>query len=140
MEVERAAWNAGGRTQMAPAQRMTDFVQQKQSANLPECSYQPGLTSVDMHAVLPSFIAESLKDAFLQLQKIQPIYFTNEAVVVGVESRTSAPVRIPRDSDSLQHPQIAGLFPSGEGGGYAGGIVSAAIDGSKVAEMACLNL
>ena len=140
MEVERAAWNAGGRTQKAPAQRMTDFVQQKQSANLPECSYQPGLTSVDMHAVLPSFIAESLKDAFLQLQKIQPIYFTNEAVVVGVESRTSAPVRIPRDSDSLQHPQIAGLFPSGEGGGYAGGIVSAAIDGSKVAEMACLNL
>ncbi len=139
MEVERMAWEAGGRTQRAPAQRMTDFVNRKVSADLPQCSYQPGLNSVDMHSVLPSFIAESLKDAFLQLQKIQPIYYTADAVIVGVESRTSAPVRIPRDSSTLQHAGVRGLFPCGEGGGYAGGIVSAAIDGMKVAEIACLN-
>jgi uncharacterized FAD-dependent dehydrogenase len=133
MALERKAWEAGGQTQAAPAQRMVDFVRQQVSASLPECSYKPGIVSADLREVLPSFIHEGLRGAFQQLQKIQPAYFTNEAVLVGVESRTSSPVRIPRDPVTLQHPQVQGLYPCGEGGGYAGGIVSAAMDGIRIA-------
>ncbi|MBK0381440.1 FAD-dependent monooxygenase [Pedobacter sp. SD-b] len=139
-KIERLAFNAGGGNLKAPAQRMVDFVNHKVSTDLPLNSYLPGLTSADLHQVLPSFISERIKDALPQFGKKIPSvygnggYFTNEAVLVGVESRTSSPVRIPRDKDSLQHPQIKGLFPCAEGAGYAGGIISAAIDGQACAD------
>ncbi|MBK8487306.1 MAG: FAD-dependent oxidoreductase [Bacteroidetes bacterium] len=132
--VEHAAWKAGGCTQAAPAQRMVDFVENKVSNNLPDCSYQPGIVSYDLSQVLPAFVAENLRQAFKQIQKKRNAYFTNEAVLVATESRTSSPVRIPRNSETLQHIQIAGLYPCGEGAGYAGGIVSAAMDGIRIAE------
>lgn len=132
--VEQAAWQAGGRTLAAPAQRMADFVANQPSVNLPQCSYQPGIVSADLHTVLPPFIAAHLRMAFLQIQKKRSAFFTNEAVLVATESRTSSPVRIPRDKETLQHVQIRGLYPCGEGAGYAGGIVSAAMDGIRVAE------
>ncbi|HAE13807.1 MAG: FAD-binding protein [Chitinophagales bacterium] len=133
MATEYNAWQYGGYTQAAPAQRMVDFVQKKATTELPACSYQPGVVSARMSEVLPDFIANGLRGAFLQISKHKPAYYTNEAILVGVESRTSSPVRIPRDPDTLQHPGVSGLFPCGEGGGYAGGIVSAAMDGIKVA-------
>nr|MBP9705075.1 FAD-binding protein [Chitinophagales bacterium] len=132
--VEHAAWKAGGCTQAAPAQRMVDFVENKVSNNLPDCSYQPGIVSYDLSQVLPAFVADNLRQAFIQIQKKRHAYFTNEAVLVATESRTSSPVRIPRNSETLQHIQIAGLYPCGEGAGYAGGIVSAAMDGIRIAE------
>lgn len=134
--VEQAAWAAGGRTQTAPAQRMVDFVNGKLSPSLPETSYQPGLASVQLSEVLPPAVGQRLKTAFQAFGKKMKGYLTNEAVLVGVESRTSSPVRIPRDDQSLMHPQVAGLFPCGEGAGYAGGIVSAAMDGERCAEAA----
>jgi uncharacterized FAD-dependent dehydrogenase len=131
--IEAAAWSAAGRTLKAPAQRMTDFVKGKPSATLPECSYNPGLVSTSLSAVLPDFIASRLAKAFADFDAKMKGYLSNEAVLVGVESRTSSPVRIPRNDITLQHPQVSGLYPCGEGAGYAGGIISSAIDGVRCA-------
>src|SRR6185436_3395083 len=120
---------------VAPAQRMTDFTEKKISSSLPGCSYLPGIHSVSLHQILPTFIYQSLASAFLEFGKKMRGYYTEEAVVVATESRTSSPVRIPRNPISLQHPQVKDLYPCGEGAGYAGGIVSAAMDGERVAGM-----
>lgn len=139
-EIENRAFQAGGGNLKAPAQRMLDFVNQKTSQNLPDNSYLPGLTSSNLHDVLPNFIAKRLQEALPQFGKKIPSvfgnagYYTNEAILVGVESRTSSPLRIPRNKETLQHPQIKGLFPCSEGAGYAGGIISAAIDGQACAD------
>ena len=132
-ELEKKAWVFGGKTQTAPAQRLQDFVNGKTSADLPECSYQPGIKSVDMQQVLGKLIGPALKEGFKGFGGKMRGYLTNEAVIVGVESRTSTPVRIPRDSEKLHHPQLKNLFPCGEGAGFAGGIVSAAMDGERCA-------
>lgn len=132
--VEQAACRAGGGGQTAPAQRMTDFVNNTFSATLPDSSYLPGIVSADLREVLPPEIHRRLQKAFVAFGKKMKGYYTNEAVVHAVESRTSTPVRIPRDPETLQHIEISGLFPCGEGAGYAGGIVSAAMDGQKCAD------
>lgn len=132
--IERKAWEMGGKTQTAPAQRLIDFTQDKLSKDLAETSYQPGLLPVQMKEVLPDFISNRLKDAFIFFGKKMKGYLTNDAQIVGVESRTSSPVRIPRDKISLEHISTKRLFPCGEGAGYAGGIVSAAMDGERCAE------
>lgn len=132
-DIEQKAFQATGNIK-APAQRVEDFIQNRISTDLPRNSYLPGLVSKDLKQILPNFISESLKDALIAFGKKMKGYRTNEAVLVGVESRTSSPVRIPRDKEKLHHPQIKNLFPCGEGAGYAGGIVSAAMDG-----MACAN-
>ncbi len=132
--IEQNACKVAGGTQTAPAQRLMDFLNNKSSSSLLETSYQPGLLSCNLGDVLPEFIAESLKQGFKEFGKKMKGYLTNEAQIIGVESRTSSPVRIPRDKDSLQHPNMIGLFPCGEGAGYAGGIVSAAMDGERCAE------
>jgi len=134
-KVEQKAFQAGGGGLVAPAQRMVDFTNKKVSASLPDSSYLPGLNTVGLDTVLPSFIYKRLQDAFKEFGKKMKGYYTNDAVVVATESRTSSPVRIPRHPDSLQHPQIQNLYPCGEGAGYAGGIVSAAMDGERVASM-----
>lgn len=131
--IERIAFNAGGGKFVAPAQRLVDFAENKISSSLPECSYLPGLNSSSLKDVLPSFIHNSLKQAFKEYGKKMRGYFTNDAVIVATESRTSSPVRIPRNAETLEHPQIRKLYPCGEGAGYAGGIVSAAMDGERVA-------
>ena len=131
--VERKAFDAGGGKFVAPAQRLSDFTTGKLSASLPPCSYIPGIASASLGEVLPSFIHQRLQSAFKEFGKKMKGYLTNDAVVVATESRTSSPVRIPRDPTSLEHPQVRGLFPCGEGAGYAGGIVSAAMDGERVA-------
>jgi uncharacterized protein len=131
--VERTAFTAGGGKFVAPAQRLVDFTENKLSSSLPACSYLPGLQSSAIKDVLPAFIHKRLQQAFKEYGKKMKGYFTNEAVVVAAESRTSSPVRIPRDIATLQHPQIKNLYPCGEGAGYAGGIVSAAMDGERVA-------
>jgi uncharacterized FAD-dependent dehydrogenase len=131
--LEQMAWIAGGKTQTAPAQRLHDFVMNKFSSDLPEASYQPGIKSAPLHELLPAEIGKRLQIGFAEFGKKMRGYLSNDAVIVGVESRTSSPVRIPRDPQTLQHPQITGLYPCGEGAGYAGGIVSAAIDGQKCA-------
>jgi uncharacterized FAD-dependent dehydrogenase len=133
--LERLAFTSGGRTQTAPAQRLVDFVDGKLSTNLNETSYQPGLNSSPMHSLLPKKIGSRLRKGFDAFGKKMHGYYTNEANIVGVESRTSSPVNIPR-KENLEHPEIKGLFPCGEGGGYAGGIVSAAMDGERCAEAA----
>ncbi|MEJ7672291.1 MAG: FAD-dependent protein [Chitinophagaceae bacterium] len=112
---------------------MIDFVENKISSSLPSCSYLPGVSSAAIDNVLPDFISERLKIAFKSFGKKMRGYLTNEAIIVAVESRTSSPVRIPRNMDTLAHPQLKNLYPCGEGAGYAGGIVSAAMDGEKVA-------
>lgn len=129
--VERKAWEAAGKTQKVPAQRALDFLNKKKSTYLPSSSYLPGIVSVNLWEVLPSFVAKSIAGALRQISKHMPKYVTNDAVLHAVESRTSSPVRIPRDKDSLQHIDISGLYPCGEGAGYAGGIVSAAVDGIR---------
>jgi uncharacterized FAD-dependent dehydrogenase len=139
-EVEKQAWTLGGKTQHAPAQRLVDFVNGKVSDSLLDTSYQPGLTSVDMRSVLPRFIADALRQGFSAFGKKMKGYLTNDAQIVGVESRTSSPIKIPRDKETLEHPQIKSLFPCGEGAGYAGGIVSAAMDGERCAEAAARKL
>jgi uncharacterized FAD-dependent dehydrogenase len=136
-ELERNAWIYGGKTQTAPAQRLLDFINNRESKNLPDCSYQPGIVSVGMDKVLGPLIANSLRGGFKGFGQKMRNYLSNDAIIVGVESRTSTPVRIPRDSETLEHIEIKGLYPCGEGAGYAGGIVSAAIDGERCAEMAC---
>jgi uncharacterized FAD-dependent dehydrogenase len=131
--IERKAYKTGGGNFVAPAQRMSDFVNKKNSSSLPACSYLPGIHSADLKDVLPSFIHKTLQQAFIEFGKKKKGYFTNEAVVVAAESRTSSPVRIPRNEKTLHHPQLENFYPCGEGAGYAGGIVSAAMDGEKVA-------
>ena len=133
-EIEQRACQVAGGTQVAPAQRLVDFVNGKVSGTLPDTSYQPGLLSMDMREVLPASIASRLRDGFKAFGKKMKGYYTNEAQIVGVESRTSSPVRIPRGKDDCEHPQIKRLYPCGEGAGYAGGIISAAMDGEKCAE------
>jgi uncharacterized protein len=133
--TEQLCYTATGGKQQAPAQRLVDFVQQKVSNNLPDCSYQPGIISTQLNEVLPSFVATHIREALQQLKSSKPQYFTNEAVLVAPESRTSSPVKIPRDKDTLEHVEIKGLYPCGEGAGYAGGIVSAAMDGMRIAEI-----
>jgi uncharacterized FAD-dependent dehydrogenase len=133
-DIEKKACAIAGGTQAAPAQRMIDFTRSKLSSSLPDTSYQPGVTSSELSEVLPGFITESLRQGLVNFGSKMKGYFTNEAQLLGVESRTSSPVRIPRNDETLEHPQIARLFPCGEGAGYAGGIVSAAIDGERCAE------
>lgn len=133
-DIERKACEIAGGTQVAPAQRMMDFTQKKISSGLPDTSYQPGVVSSDLSQVLPGFIAESLRQGLMNFGSKMKGYLTNEAQLLGVESRTSSPVRIPRNDETLEHPQIARLFPCGEGAGFAGGIVSAAMDGERCAE------
>ena len=128
-KVEYDCWVAGGKTQRVPAQRMIDFVQGKTSADFPKTSYQPGIVSVNLAEVLPPLIAKRLQKAFVKFGRKMNGYYTNEAVLHAPESRTSSPVSIPRDPNTLEHIDIKGLYPCGEGAGYAGGIISAAIDG-----------
>lgn len=136
--IEQSAWHEAGKSQKVPAQRLVDFVKGKESKDLPVTSYTPGITSVELASFFPKFIYQSLQHGFKLFGKSMNGYLTNEAVVHAPESRTSSPVRIPRDRETLEHIKIKGLYPSGEGAGYAGGIVSAAIDGMKCAEM-CVN-
>ena len=134
-DLEKLAFLAGGRSQVAPAQRLTDFVEGRLSNSLNETSYQPGLKSAPLHSLLPKIIGGRLRKGFMEFGQKMKGFYTEEANVVGVESRTSSPINIPR-KENLEHPEIAGLFPCGEGGGYAGGIVSAAMDGERCAEAA----
>jgi uncharacterized FAD-dependent dehydrogenase len=133
-ELEKTAWQNGGSTQCAPAQRLTDFVSGKSSSTLPKSSYFPGITSSEMNRWLPELIGKRLQEGFRQFGSLMKGYLTGEAVVLGVESRTSSPVRIPRNPETMQHINISGLFPCGEGSGYAGGIVSSAVDGMRAAD------
>ncbi|WP_309640336.1 FAD-dependent protein [Flavobacterium sp.] len=131
--IEQKAWHLAGETQKVPAQRMVDFTQNKVSVDIPKTSYVPGTTSVEMGQVFPGFLSQILREGFTEFGKTMKGYLTNEAILHAPESRTSSPVRIPRDSETLEHLQIKGLYPCGEGAGYAGGIISAAIDGEKCA-------
>ena len=133
-DIEQKAWKVGGKTQKVPAQKLADFTNNKLSDSIPKTSYFPGTTSALLSDVLPDFINQNLQDGFKLFGKQMKGYMTNEAVVHAPESRSSSPIRIPRDWETLQHPQIEGLYPCGEGAGYAGGIISAAIDGVKCAE------
>lgn len=132
--LERAAWIQGGRTQVAPAQRMADFVNNRLSADLPKSSYSVGLLASPLHFWMPRFITSRLQEGFKAFGRRSRGFLTDEAILIATESRTSAPVRILRTPDTLQHIRLAGLFPCGEGAGYAGGIVSAAMDGERCAE------
>jgi uncharacterized FAD-dependent dehydrogenase len=131
--IEQKAWHLAGSTQKIPAQRMIDFTQNKVSSDIPKTSYVPGTTSVEMGQVFPGFLSQIMREGFMQFGKAMRGYMTNEAILHAPESRTSSPVRIPRDNFSLEHFQIKGLYPCGEGAGFAGGIISAAIDGEKCA-------
>ncbi|MDQ6472116.1 FAD-dependent oxidoreductase [Flavobacterium sp. LHD-80] len=133
--IEQKAWHLAGETQKVPAQRMIDFTQNKVSADIPKTSYVPGTTSVEMGQVFPGFLSQILREGFKEFGKSMRGYLTNEAILHAPESRTSSPVRIPRDPITYEHLQIKGLYPCGEGAGYAGGIISAAIDGEKCALM-----
>lgn len=140
--LEQAAWNAGGGALCAPAQRVPDFIAQKISSDLPNTSYEPGLKSADMHRVLDACglpIAKRLSEALFAFNLKMPGYITPDAVLVGVESRSSSPVRITRDDNTLMSPSFLGLYPCGEGAGYAGGIVSAAMDGARIARAILRN-
>jgi uncharacterized FAD-dependent dehydrogenase len=139
-ELEREAWKNGGHTQRAPAQRLNDFVNGDISATLPKVSYFPGVASSPLHSWLPKSIGRRLRDGFRQFGVVMRGYMTNDAVVLGVESRTSSPVRIPRDPDKMHHIRIVNLYPCGEGSGYAGGIVSSAVDGMRAAEAISLMI
>ncbi len=131
--VEKKAYDAGGGRFVAPAQRMVDFTENKVSSTLPRCSYLPGVATASLKEVLPGFVYRALQEGLQTFGKKMKGYYSNEAIVVATESRTSSPVRIPRDKASLAHPQIANLYPCAEGAGYAGGIVSAAMDGERTA-------
>ncbi len=132
--LEKQCWISGNMRQTAPAQRMSDFVNGRLSYDLPKSSYSPGLISSPLHFWMPQFITSRLKEGFLRFGKSSHGFLTNEAVMIGVETRTSSPVRIIRDKETLQHITVQGLFPCGEGAGYAGGIVSAGVDGERCAE------
>ena len=129
--VEKRCWEAAGKTQKVPAQRMLDFVQDKKSLDFPRSSYQPGIVSVRMDDVLPDFITQRLRQALVQYGKKMHGYLTNDAVLHAPDSRTSSPISIPRNNETLEHVDVQGIYPCGEGAGYAGGIISAAIDGMK---------
>ena len=133
-ELERVCWQQGNRKQTAPAQRMADFVNGKLSADLPESSYAPGLIASPLHFWMPEMIASRLRQGFRKCGAMSHGFLTNNATVIAVETRTSSPVRILRDKDTLEHVNVKGLFPCGEGAGYAGGIVSAGVDGERCAE------
>jgi uncharacterized FAD-dependent dehydrogenase len=135
-EIEQLAYKAGGGSLVAPGQRMVDFVEGRLSTDLPVNSYLPGTKSTELKEILPGWINERLRKALPAFGRKMKGYYTNEAILVGVESRTSSPVKIPRDKETMQHPQVSGLFPCGEGAGYAGGIISAAIDGINCASAA----
>ncbi|MFB5651384.1 NAD(P)/FAD-dependent oxidoreductase [Leptospira wolffii] len=137
--IETTAWVAGGKTQTAPAQRLVDFTEGKISSDLPKTSYPPGIASVNLRDVLPGFVYDALAQGFKEFDKSMKGYFTNEAVVHAPETRTSSPVSIPRNPETLEHIRIGGLYPCGEGAGYAGGIVSAAMDGMNCAN-ACAGV
>ena len=139
-DLERQCWLQANRLQTAPAQRMTDFVNGRLSADLNESSYAPGLIASPLHFWLPEFISSRLREAFKLWGKQKHGFLTSEATVIGIETRTSSPVRILRDNETLQHIRVAGLFPCGEGAGYAGGIVSAGVDGERCAEAAAAYL
>ena len=145
-EVEQKAYEAGGGKLVAPAQRMVDFYQNKISSTLPECSYLPGVNSADLKKILPTFVYIALQKSFktfgnkMTARYGSHSYFTNDAIVVATESRTSSPVRITRNEKTLHHVQIKNLYPCGEGAGYAGGIVSAAMDGEKIAAAIAVSL
>jgi len=132
--LEEKAWLAGGKSQTAPVQRLSDFMNNKVSETLPKTSYAPGIISSPLHEWLPPFITKRLKEALVKVGNTHKGYLTNEALLLAIESRTSSPIRIPRDKENFQHPEIKGLFPCGEGAGYAGGIVSSAMDGERCAE------
>lgn len=138
-QLERTAKAAGGGGQVAPAQRATDFLTGKISPSLPETSYFPGLTSAPLNELLPAWITSRMRDGFQLFGRQMRGYISEQALLIGFETRTSSPVRIPRRDDTLEHPEISGLFPCGEGAGYAGGIVSAAMDGLRVADAACVR-
>ncbi len=138
--IERAAYQAGGGDFVAPAQRITDLVKGRVSHDLPACSYQRGVVSADLATVFPAAIHQALKAALPQFERQIPGYFTNEAVLLATESRSSSPVRLLRDPNSGQSPSHPGLYPCGEGAGQAGGIVSAALDGLRVAKVVAANL
>ena len=131
--VEQRAFDYGGGKLVAPAQRLVDFTKKKLSTDLPDCSYLPGINSAPLNEVLPAFVYKTLASGFKEFGKKMKGYFSNEAVILATESRTSSPVRIPRETNSLHHPQVKNLYPCGEGAGYAGGIISAAMDGERVA-------
>lgn len=133
-EMERNCWLNGGMKQSAPAQRMDDFIRKRVSGSTPETSYAPGVISSPLHFWMPEMVTARLAEGFKHFGRLSRGFLTNEALMIGVETRTSAPVRIPRDRESLEHVTIKGLYPCGEGAGYAGGIVSAAIDGERCAE------
>jgi uncharacterized FAD-dependent dehydrogenase len=127
--IEKKAWEMAGKTQKVPAQRLLDFVQKKKSTDFPRSSYQPGIVSVEMDSIFPPFIANRLRKAFVEFDKKMNGFLTNDAVLHAPESRTSSPILIPRNPETMEHVSTKGLFPCAEGAGYAGGIVSAAIDG-----------
>ncbi len=133
-KVEQDCWIAAGKSQKVPAQRLMDFIENKTSANLPDSSYQPGVISVNLNEVLPKFVANKLRKAFLDFGKKMKGFLTNDAVLHAPESRTSSPVKIPRYKETLEHVDIKKLYPCAEGAGYAGGIVSAAVDGMRIIE------
>ncbi|MCF6296692.1 MAG: NAD(P)/FAD-dependent oxidoreductase [Flavobacteriaceae bacterium] len=137
-QIEKKSWHLAGETQKVPAQRLVDFTRGRLSNSIPNTSYMPGTTSVELGKVFPKFLHQTLQEGFKQFGKVMRGYLTNEAVVHAPESRSSSPVRIPRDRKTLEHIQIKGLYPCGEGAGYAGGIISAAIDGEKCAEQISL--
>ena len=137
-QIEQKAWLLAGKTQRVPAQRLVDFTEGKLSDTIKKTSYMPGTTSVELGTVFPEFIYQILQEGFKQFGKAMKGYLTNEAIVHAPESRTSSPVRIPRNPKTLEHIKIKGLYPCGEGAGYAGGIISAAIDGEKCAEQISL--
>jgi oxidoreductase, FAD-dependent len=137
-QLEKTCWQQGNMKQTAPAQRMADFVSGRLSYDLPKSSYAPGLISSPLHFWFPAFVSKRLQAAFKVFGKNAHGFLTNEAVMIAAETRTSSPVRIIRDRATLQHVRLQGLFPCGEGAGYAGGIVSAGIDGERCAEMAAL--
>jgi len=133
-EIEKTMFEAGDGSQKAPAQRMTDFIEGRKSKSLEDSSYIPGLFEAPLHTLLPVEIFNRLKEGLVEMGKKMPGFYTDNANIIGTESRTSAPVRIPRNSDTFMHPEIKGLFPCGEGAGFAGGILSAAMDGQNVAK------
>jgi hypothetical protein len=133
-KLEQICWQQGNMRQTAPAQRMADFTRKKLSYDLPPSSYSPGLISSPLHFWIPKFISDRLSQGFQAFGKSSRGFLTNDAVMIAVETRTSAPVRITRNAETLQHIEVKGLFPCGEGAGYAGGIVSAGIDGERCAE------
>ena len=139
-ELERRSYIAAGRSLRAPAQRMTDFLKGRASSSLPSSSYTMGLTSSDLHRWMPHFVTHRLADGFRAFERTTKGFITEEAQLIAVESRTSSPVRIPRDREHYRHVLVEGLYPAGEGAGYAGGIISAAIDGENAATALATSL